>query len=197
MFLILTVCLSTFTLAENLTTHNTTPPVGEIVKIKGDVFFNNIPIHLGDKISQKGILETKDKSYIQIKIDKWKNNISVGGNSKMEIDFENEKKYTLEEGLCRWKAFAKSEAKGHIYTKKVSMGVRGTDFLLTTNSSLGETEIIMFDGEVIFENLQNKNNSAILKKGQWGGIGGRFGETIAPGFNLPPEYLENADKRLE
>lgn len=170
----------------------TSIPLGLVTKLKGTVIFEGVALKLGDTIDKVGKLETKDKSYLQIKIEKWKNFISIGPNSKMDLNLNDEKKYILEEGSCRWKSFAKSESKGKIFTKRVSFGVRGTDFILTQETVLGETEIIMLDGEVMMENLNDKTNTALVKKGQWGGIGGRFGEKISPILDLPQVVLDKA-----
>lgn len=185
---------STISLAEETKPQ---PPSGIVTKLKGSVLFNGTSLKEGDLINKIGKIETKNKSYLQIKIEKWKNTISIGPNSVMELNFSDEKKYTLEEGSCRWKSFGASEAKGKIFTKSVAMGVRGTDFFLKSNQNLGETEIIMFDGEVLMENLNDKENSALLKKGQWGGIGGRFGQKIAPVLDLPQIILDSTDKTLK
>lgn len=173
------------------------PPSGVVIKLRGNVLFEGQPVKEGDTINKPGKIETKDKSFLQIKIDKWKNNISIGPNSIMQLNFNDEKKYTLEAGSCRWKSFAHSDSKGKIFTKRVAMGVRGTDFFLKTNTLLGETEIIMFDGEVMMENLNDKDNTALVKKGQWGGIGGRFGEKISPILNLPQALIDSTEKILE
>jgi hypothetical protein len=172
-------------------------PSGIITKLKGTVLFEGIPVKVGDSIEKVGKIETKDQSYLQIKIEKWKNFISIGPNSIMQLNFSDDKKYTLDAGSCRWKSFAKSESKGKIFTKKVSLGVRGTDFYLKYGTILGETEIIMFDGEVMMENINDATNTALIKKGQWGGIGGRFGEKISPILDLPSTLLSNTEKLLE
>ena len=173
------------------------PPTGEVIRLQGKVLFQDKEIKQGDKIDRPGKIEVKDKSFIQIKIDKWKNVISIGGNSTMNLNFSDEKKYTLEEGKCRWKSFAESESKGKIFTKNVSMGVRGTDFLLTYNPQLAETEIVMFDGVVHFENVDDKENAYDVKKGQWGGLGGRFGKKINQPIDLPPSLVESFNKVVE
>ncbi len=172
-------------------------PSGLVVKLRGEALFEGKNLKVGDIIDKVGKLQTKEKSFIQLKIDKWKNTISIGPNSIMDLNFSDEKKYTLQEGFCRWKSFAKSETKGKIFTKTVSMGVRGTDFLIKYNETLGETEIIMFDGEVVMENLKDVSNSQLLTKGQWCGVGGRFGEKIANPLNLPKTALDSANQFLE
>ncbi len=172
-------------------------PSGIISKLRGTVLFEGQKLSVGDAINKVGKIETQDKSYVQIKVEKWKNHISIGPNSKMELNFNDDKAYTLESGTCRWKTYLKGEPKGKIFTKSVSMGVRGTDFFLKQTQLLGETEIIMFDGEVLMENLNDKTNTALIKKGQWGGIGGRFGQKIAPVLDLPQVILESTEKSLE
>lgn len=172
-------------------------PSGVVTKLKGTVYFEGKLVNEGDIINKMGKIETKDKSFLQIKIEKWKNTISIGPNSTMQLNFSDEKKYTLDEGACRWKSFGKSESKGKIFTKNSSMGVRGTDFLLKSNTLLGETEIIMFDGVVLMENSADKSNTAEIKKGQWGGIGGRFGNKISPILDLPKAIIDAAETSLE
>ena len=174
-----------------------TPPSGVVTKLRGTVTYEGNPIKEGSIISGNGKIETKESSFVQFKIDKWKNTISVGPNSAMAVNLNDPKQYVLNEGTCRWKAFAESAIKGKIHTKRASMGVRGTDFYVKSNSLLGETEIIMFSGEVLMENSQEKSNTALLKKGQWGGIGGRFGEKISPVLNLPIAMLDSTEKSLE
>ncbi len=172
-------------------------PVAEIIKLTGTVSFNGKNVLQGDKIRERGIIETSNKSFLLLKIDKWKNTISIGANTKMKLDFNDEKKYTIEEGICRWKSLGKSEAKGKIYSTQASFGVRGTDFIIIENKLLKETEIVMFDGKVIFENLSDNKNKFELLPGQWGGIGGRFGEKIRPPLDLNENILKQFKEKLE
>ena len=176
----------------------TAPPIGVVTKLRGNVTFEGKSLKEGDIINKVGLLKTQDKAYIQIKIEVWKNFISVGPNSSMALNFSDTKQYTLEQGSCRWKTFANSsEHKGRIYTHNVAMGVRGTDFNLKYGKTLNETEIIMFDGEVVMENTQDKTNTVAVKKGQWGGLGGRYGQKIAPPINLPQSMLDTTEKSLD
>lgn len=174
-----------------------TPPTALVTKLRGTVLFAGNPLKEGDTIDKVGKIETKNKSYLQVKVDKWKNFISIGPNSVMELNFADDKKYTLEEGTCRWKGFGESATKGKIFTKRVALGVRGTDFFLKYNPLLEESEVIMFDGEVLMANLNEKTDTAIVKKGQWGGIGGRFGNKIGNILNLPAPILTTFEKSLE
>ena len=196
LILLLLIMLSTLAVAAE-TKAPPTMPSGLVEKLRGTVLFNGSPVKEGDIINQVGKIETKEKSFLKIKIEKWKNVISIGPSSIMELNFNDEKKYTLDEGSCRWKSFAQSETKGKIFTKLVSMGVRGTDFIVKANPEFNESEIVVFDGEVMFENLADKTNSELIKKGQWGGLGGRFGTKIQPPITLPENALKQMDKIIE
>src|SRR3989338_534988 len=79
------------------------PPTAVVYKVIGQVLFDGKNLQTGDVIDKNGQLETKEKSLIQIKIAKWNNSISVGPATKMMLDLAGEKKYTLEQGICRWK----------------------------------------------------------------------------------------------
>lgn len=179
-------------------------PSAVIQRLVGTVLFEGQPVKLGDVLDKPGTIETREKSLVQLKITKWDNQISIGPASKMILNFTDEKKYTLEEGLCRWRSALReaagdwgSEGKGKIHTKNVSLGIRGTDFLLKRFSLFNETEIIMFDGEVQMENLEKPENKITVKKGQWGGLGGRYGKTINPPLDLPQSVLNSAAARVD
>lgn len=173
------------------------PPTALVTKLRGEVLLDGHALKEGDTIDRPGKIDTKDRAYVQLKIDKWKNTISIGANSHMLLDFNDVKKYTLESGTCRWRSFAESMNKGKIHTRNVALGVRGTDFFLKANTVLGETEVIMFDGEVLMENSNDKENTLAIKKGQWGGLGGRFGDKIRGPIELPKSVLDTTEKILE
>lgn len=177
-------------------------PVASIERIVGTVTFEGKPVKKGDVIDRPGVIETKEKSLVQFKVAKWNNVISIGPASKMTLNFSADKKYTLDDGVCRWKsavgALKEAQAgKGKIFTRNVAMGVRGTDFLVKVTPLFGESEIIMFDGEVKMDNLEDATNSVIIKKGQWGGLGGRYGKKINPPLDLPESVLTSAQAAVE
>lgn len=186
----------------NLHAAEETMPSAVVQKLVGTVLFEGNPVKLGDTIEKAGIIETKEKSIIQLTIAKWNNSITIGPLSQMNLNFKDDKKYTLDKGSCRWKTAVNAVkesigGKGKIFTPQVAMGVRGTDFILKSNPVLGESEVIMFDGEVKMDNLSDPENSVIVKKGQWGGVGGRYGKKIAPPLDLPQAVLDMANKVIE
>lgn len=199
LFFLFTALFSFMAHAEDWET--ATPPKTIVHKIIGQVLFDGKNLKVGDKIEKSGLLETREKSLVQFKVEAYNNIISVGPSSKMTFNPSSEKKYILDEGMCRWKTDIKNSlkehAKGKVFTKTVSMGVRGTDFLIKSNPLFGEVEIIMLDGEVLMENLQDADNSVLVKKGQWGGMGGRYGKKIAPPIEIPATALADFEKLIE
>ncbi len=176
-------------------------PWAEVVKLKGKVSFDGKQLKLGDRINKKGVLKTERRSFLQVEIPKWGNKITVGPKSEMEFDFgkKAKKKYSFIHGRCRWTTYkgVKGKGKGRLFTKIASLGVRGTDFTVVANKDLGETEIIVLDGSVEFGNLNAPEDSVIVNKGQWGGIGGRFGDKIGKVIDLPREVVNQFDSQLK
>ena len=174
-------------------------PVANVVKLKGKVVFAGRPLHEGAKILHDGIVETGPRSYVKIETPFWGNSIVIGPNSQMEFRLENpkeKKKYSFLKGACRWVRTKKTEKKGAIHTSHVSLGIRGTDFVLIVNPVFGESEVAVLDGEVLMTNASQLDDKKIVKKGQWGGVGGRYGSTIGEILDLPNKVIDKFEKIL-
>lgn len=76
------------------------------------------------------------------------------------------------------------------------MGVRGTDYYVASNSALGESEVVVFEGKVDLSNIKNPSESKIVPAGHWGGIGGRFGSNISPILALPKGFTAGIQLQL-
>ncbi|OUR94151.1 hypothetical protein A9Q84_17735 [Halobacteriovorax marinus] len=175
-------------------------PTGTVSKLRGEVYFNGKLLKTNDVINTSGILKSKRRSFIKLAISEWNTNIVVGPNSEMKIDLSSKaapKKYSFLKGRCRWKTNKNIKSSGVIHTNQASLGVRGTDYLLIVNSLLGETEIVVFDGLVDFKNATDKADVALLKKNQWGGLGGRYGAKIGKVLDLPTHIISAFDKQLK
>lgn len=175
----------------------------KVEKLVGKAFLGKIELHEGDSISKSGELITGEKSFLRLFVDKWKSSIIVGPNAHMDLDLTtpseaNPKRYNLREGFCRWVSGMKAEQKkgSHLYTKSAAMGVRGTDFEISNREKTGETEIIVYEGEVAFSS-QLAKSEVLLHKGQWGGVGGKFGPQISKIKDLSEKDLEEAKKRTD
>lgn len=179
-------------------------PTATVRKVLGTVMFNKQAIKEGDIITKGGDLVTRKKSFVKIEIPHWGNSIVLGPGSEMKLDLsskEVKKKYSFMKGICRWKTVmgiktGPKDKKGGIHTKTAIIGVRGTDFLLKVNPALNETEVVVFDGQVELANSSDDSNKSLINKGQWGGIGGRYGQKVGEAFTLPAKALSGFNRKL-
>lgn len=178
-------------------------PTGKIILLRGSGEYNGEKISVGSTIEGSGELRTNSKSVLKMYIEDWGTNIILGPEANMKVDLttsEVKVKYQFLKGLCRWKGQEKKAGekigKGNLFTKTASFGVRGTDYLVITNPLLDESEIIVFEGKVLFENLADKEDQKLVGKGQWGGLGGRFGHTIGAILDLPKNVIDSFNKEL-
>ncbi|WP_372653047.1 FecR domain-containing protein [Halobacteriovorax sp.] len=176
-------------------------PTAKIVKIRGEVSLNGVSLSKGDSISSSGILKTKAKSFVKLQIKEWNNSIVLGPNGELNLDLSDNgeksgKQFNFIKGRVRWLTSEGKKSSGVIHTRQASIGVRGTDYLLIANSLLGETEIIVFDGKVQFQNSVDIKDSKIITKHQWGGLGGRYGNQIGEVLDLPINVINAFSKQL-
>jgi len=177
-------------------------PTGEVSKIRGQVFLGNEKISKGHIITDGGLIKTGKKSFVKIVVKEWGTSIVLGPKTQMKINLAStnvKKKYTVTAGACRWRSLVDSKAKkkGAIYTPVAALGVRGTDFILKVNPLLGESEIVVLDGLVNFQNINKPQDQSLIKKGQWGGLGGRYGQTIGDVLDLPKKVLKHFDRQMK
>lgn len=184
----------------------------KIKRLKGKVLQDGKAITSKSILKDKSVIQTKDKSFLIFNIPGWGAKIVLGPNSSMKLDFSKKKfvdQVRFTEGICRWvtsgKMMKMDKHKNHdhkkkgamgLRTKAAVMGVRGTDFLVVNNSLLGETEIVMFDGNVEFQSATDKADQKVLGPNQWGGIGGRFGSKIGDVLTLPKNIIEAFKSKL-
>lgn len=176
-------------------------PIAEVLKVKGIVDYQGQEVSKGMELAKKGILTTGKKSFVKILIKKWGNTIVLGPNSEMKLeiaDKNTEKKYSLLKGSCRWVTEKiKKESKGKIFSPLAAMGVRGTDYWLKVNHLLNETEVVVFEGKVEMQNVNDDKDKFLLNEGQWGGIGGRFGKKLVKPINLPTKVIKQFNRYLK
>ena len=121
---------------------------------------------------------------------------------------DSKTKNTVLEGMTRWvfkqtkvttgqnqSPTLQQQNSAAVQTTNAVMGVRGTDFIVVFNSLLNETEIISFNGTVgIANKAAPESDNREIPKGHWGGLGGRFGQNIAPLIKLPSHIVEHFTK---
>jgi hypothetical protein len=176
-------------------------PTGEVILVKGEAFYGNEKIIKGTKIIDGGLVTTTKGSIVKIKIQEWGSTLTLGPKSKLKVNLSSQnvkKNYLITAGASRWRSIINSKAKikGKLYSPIAALGVRGTDFLFIVNPLLGESEIVVLDGLVVMENLNRGNDQALIKKGQWGGLGGRYGTRIGEVLNLPKKVLNHFNEQL-
>jgi len=181
------------------------PPVAKVIYIKGKATFAGQNINVNQELASNGVVATGPSSVLKIYIATWQSTIVLGSHTTMELNLDNANRpgdapviYTLEKGLCRWISDpgAKGNNRKGVHTKIVAIGVRGTDFLLKENPLLSESEVVVFDGEVVMVSKLDNPSESTAKKGQWGGLGGRFGQNVIRLLDLPPVVLDEFQKLL-
>lgn len=164
-------------------------PFATVTLLKGDVTYEGKSLKEGDTLKTNGLLKVGAKSVAKLKVEDYNSVMTFAPNSEMKLTFKKDEysksPYTLVRGGVRWLTQGKARYKGVIQTNSAVMGVRGTDFLALANPVFGESEIVCFDGKVLLQNKKMPSNQWVISKGQWGGIGGRYGKTIEKPLDLP------------
>lgn len=180
-----------------LTVNSVLAGTAKVVTLKGKATFMGKPIKQNAILEGVGEINVNDKSYLKLQLSDSGTTIVVGANSVTTMNFneppENQE-LNLVRGAARWVS-GKIQGKG-VRTHNVLLGIRGTDIFVSYNNLLTETEVICFDGQILMTNWTDKSDYKIITKGQWGGIGGRFGEKIANVLDLSPDLLKAFDASL-
>lgn len=121
------------------------------------------PLKKDDWVEQGAVIKTADKSFVKL-IFLDKSQMNVGPNSEMKIEKFSGKDsgvIDLVKGKIRSQVTKdylqikdKDKSKLFIKTQNAVMGVRGTDFMIATNGAT--TSTILFEGEVVFNRLDNR-----------------------------------------
>ncbi len=169
-----------------------------VTHLKGKVFVNKEQaVKVGSKIEWNSSVYSDDPSaYIKIKTDKSQLILTSKFRMELKEPANNVSKVNLLYGKIRALVDSKKDKKQkyEVTTPTAVAGVRGTDFFLSYLPLLGESEIICFEGLVDF-GLQ-KNKPTKVKAGQWGGVGGRFGNKVGKPLDLPQNVLEHFQNSL-
>lgn len=131
------------------------------------------PLKMEDWVEDGSVVKTEDKSFVKL-VFLDKSQMNIGPNSEMKIEKFNGKDsgvIDLVKGKIRSQVTKdylqiqdKDKSKLFIKTKNAVMGVRGTDFMISTNGT--NTSTVLFEGEVVFNNISNPatTNTAALEE---------------------------------
>lgn len=123
-----------------------------------------------DWVESGSVIKTAEKSFVKlIFIDK--SQMNVGPNSEMKIESYTGKDsgvIDLVKGKIRSQVTKdylqmkdRDKSKLFIKTQNAVMGVRGTDFMISTNGT--NTSTVLFEGEIVFNKLEQKGEISSAK----------------------------------
>ena len=143
---------------------------------------------------QGDVVKTNDKG-IKFEVTKTHTVIEVAPHSEVKLALQaSPESIELISGMSRAHvekkiALQDSKPKFILKSKAATMGVRGTDFVAIATPILGESEIIVFEGNVDFASTTDADDVKHVPAGHWGGIGGRFGAKNHELIALPKATL--------
>lgn len=157
------------------------------------------PVKKGEILASAQVLVGQDaSSHVQLS---WDGGRAVlVGKFKLQLRTINQKTkapstLSLVYGKMRAQTQVRSKSDPfQVVTPVTVAGVRGTDFMVSYDDVLGESEIVCFESHVEFSNSTTKK-SIVVGPGQWGGVGLRFGELREP-LTLPPKVLQAIESSI-
>lgn len=140
----------------------------KLVRGEADVLTlgKTIRLKVDDWVENGAVVKTAEKSFVKlIFVDK--SSMNVGPNSEMKIESFSGKDsgvIDLVKGKIRsqvtkdYLQINKDKSKLFIKTQNAVMGVRGTDFMISTNGV--NTSTVLFEGEIVFNKLDNRSETS-------------------------------------
>jgi len=177
----------------------------QILWLRGHVTYNGQKLSKGITIPLGSNLITSKKSYVKVAVPAIGAvkafSVVLGPDSDLLLSDDPVKSggHEFLKGAARFlhEKLEGTKSTVAVKTPQVSMGIRGTEYLLKVNPALGESEVVLFEGRIQMGNLKDSANTVDIKPGQWGGLGGRFGNKIAPPITLPKAVLASFEKMLK
>ncbi len=169
----------------------------KLVSVKGSVTYNDREFNVGDVIPRKGKIKTGPHSYIKLSLINYKTTVLLGPHSELILWPAQGKKeqkilkFFLINGNGRWISNAQSKNLVIVEGKRAYAGGKGSDFFVTNSLLFDEMELIVAEGRMLFRSLFNSKNQKTVKKSQWSGTGGRFGNTIKEPIILEPKVMKH------
>ncbi len=185
-FLLLTLLLTSTAWAQK--------KVAIVKLLKGDVdaltLGKTVKLKVEDWVEEGSVVKTAEKSFVKLVfIDK--SQMNIGPESEMKIEKFSDKDsgvIDLVKGKIRsqvtkdYLQVDRNKSKLFIKTANAVMGVRGTDFLISTNGQT--TSTVLFEGAISFNKLENRGEVNTS----------RLEEIVDRGVNIQPGEFSVADK---
>ncbi len=185
-FLLLTALMTTSAWAQK--------KVAVVKLLKGEVdvlmMGKTLKLKTEDWVEEGSVVKTGEKSFVKLMfIDK--SQMNIGPSSEMKIEKFGDKDsgvIDLVKGKIRsqvtkdYLQMNKDKSKLFIKTPNAVMGVRGTDFLISTNGQT--TSTVLFEGAVSFNKLENRGETN----------SNRLEDIVDRGVNIQPGEFSVADQ---
>jgi hypothetical protein len=172
----------------------------QVTAVRGEAHFDQQAVTLNQVLTESGVLKTEARSFVRLVHTSTRAELVLGGNAELALDGQFAAPLELRSGSARWVGSLRGEALGsegvQMTTNTAALGVRGTDFFLKVNTLLGESEVVVFSGQIEFISRTDAEDRVQISKGQWGGIGGRFGPKMVQPITLPGDALEHFNRYL-
>lgn len=166
--------------------------VARVKMLRGEASMKNngkkTPLVVDQAVIAGSVVETGDKSFVRL-IFTDKSQMNIGPNSEMEIkQFGGDDAGVIDlvKGKIRSQVSKdylqqkdKDKSKLFIKTPNAVMGVRGTDFLISTNGVT--TSTVLFEGEIVFNKLDNASSKDFTTEGLESVVSGPGTARIQPG----------------
>lgn len=142
------------------------------------------PIFIGQQIPEDSSIVTKDRSFVKLKSDDG-SIISLGSNSKIVVNaiFDRKKPTMLSllMGSIRAKVSKQSQMdskkeKFIVRSRQASLGVRGTEFQMSTSTDAKTTSVILIEGKVVFKKIVEEelipafDDAVTVNKGEFSSV---------------------------
>lgn len=143
------------------------------------------PLSVGQQIPEDSSIVTKDRSFVKLKSDDG-SIISLGSNSKIVVNaiFDRKKPTMLSllMGSIRAKVSKQSQMdskkeKFIVRSRQASLGVRGTEFQMSTSTDARTTSVILIEGKVAFKKTVAEepipaftDDAVIVHKGEFSAV---------------------------
>jgi hypothetical protein len=168
------------------------------IKAIGSVTLDGNTIREEDVAKDGAEIKTEKDSYANIELRSSKSHLTVNPNSTLILrrpKKNGEEAQLLKEGTVRAKVQHRSERNFKMQTPIAVFGVRGTEFIATSNPLFNEAEVIVLQGSIEVTSSRDHMDSKLIQAGEWSGIGGRYGKKVADPLKLSDTALKTLDKQ--
>lgn len=170
------------------------------IKAVGSVTLDGNSVREEEIIKDGVEIRTEKDSYADIEIHETQSHLTINPNSVFTLyrpKKNNDESHVLKEGTVRARVTHRPNRNFKILTAPAIFGVRGTDFIVTTNPTFNDAEVVVLEGSVEVTSTSDPLDAKVIKASEWSGMGGRYGKKVAEPLTLPEASLKTLDKKSQ